>query len=185
MSPAQHKLKRAIGAIRSLVDPRVYFHALRLLHYVAYSHVREKRKISIGPGSGLAPNVSFRNGERIHIGANCHLGEHCFLWAGDNRGRIVIGDRVSIAPHVFITASNYQFVAGRNFREQPRLEHHVVVGDDVWIGAGVIVTAGVTIGAGTIVGAGAVVTRDLPENSVAVGVPARPLRLREEATLPI
>jgi acetyltransferase-like isoleucine patch superfamily enzyme len=80
---------------------------------------------------------------------------------------------VSIAPEVFITASDYQFVRGKRFREQPRRELDVVVGDDVWLGAKVIVTAGVTIGEGCIVGAGAVVTRSIPPGSIAVGVPAR------------
>jgi maltose O-acetyltransferase len=46
----------------------------------------------------------------------------------------------------------------------------------VWLGGGVIVLAGVTIGENTVVGAGAVVTRDLPSDVVAVGVPARVTR---------
>ena len=52
------------------------------------------------------------------------------------------------------------------------------VGDDVWFGVGAIVLSGVTIGDGAVIGAGAVVTSDVPENAVAVGVPARVIRLR-------
>src|SRR5690606_2817865 len=107
------------------------------------------------------------------IGRDCHLGERSYLWAGDTTGRIIIGDYVSLAPEVFITASDYQFVAGRPFRQQPKRERDVVIGNDVWLGARVVVTAGVEIGAGCIVGAGAVVTRNLPPNSIAAGVPAR------------
>jgi acetyltransferase-like isoleucine patch superfamily enzyme len=129
--------------------------------------------MQVGRGTGLAPNVSLRNGKRIRIGSHTHIGERCYLWAGDSTGQIVIGDYVSLAPEVFITASDYQFVAGRPFREQPKRERDVIIGNDVWLGARVVVTAGVTIGDGCIVGAGAVVTRNLPPGSIAVGVPAR------------
>jgi acetyltransferase-like isoleucine patch superfamily enzyme len=157
----------------SLFDPRSYLHGLRMLHYFSYSHVRERGRMRVGHGTGLAPNVSLRNGARITIGEHSHIGERCYLWAGDSTGRIVIGSRVSLAPEVFITASDYRFVAGRPFRSQPKRERDVVIGDDVWLGARVVVTAGVTIGDGCIVGAGAVVTRDLPSGSIAVGIPAR------------
>lgn len=164
------KLARFLG---SILDPRIYFHGLRILHYYGYSHVRDRRQIRCGRGTGIAPNVSFRNGARIAIGEQSHIGERAYLWAGDSTGRIVIGNFVSLAPEVFITASDYQFVAGVPFRRQPKKERDVTIGDDVWLGARVVVTAGVTIGAGSIVGAGAVVTKDIPPNSIAVGVPAR------------
>ncbi len=129
--------------------------------------------MTVGGGTGIAPNVSFRNGSRISIGRECHIGERCYLWAGDGVGRIIIGDFVSLAPEVFITTSDYQFVAGQNFRSQPRTERDVHIGNDVWLGARVVVTAGVRIGDGCIVGAGAVVTKDLPPGVIAAGVPAR------------
>ena len=157
----------------SFLDPGSYLHLLRLLHFYHYSHVRERRHLQLGAGTVLAPNVSLRNAARIRIGAGGHIGERCSLWAGDHTGRITLGDHVSLAPEVFITASDYQFQRGRPFREQPRRERDVRVGNDVWLGVRVVVTAGVTIGDGCIVGAGAVVTKDLPANSVAVGVPAR------------
>jgi len=55
-----------------------------------------------------------------------------------------------------------------------------VLQDNVWLGLHVQVLDGVTIGYGTVVGAGAVVTKDLPPNSVAVGVPAKVVRRRSE-----
>jgi acetyltransferase-like isoleucine patch superfamily enzyme len=56
----------------------------------------------------------------------------------------------------------------------------VVVEDDVWLGAGAIVLDGVRIGKGCIVGAGAVVVKDLPDHTVALGVPARVVSMRTE-----
>lgn len=54
----------------------------------------------------------------------------------------------------------------------------VTVGHDVWLGHGVLVMPGVSIGTGAVVGAGAVVTKDIPPYTIAVGVPAKPLRPR-------
>ncbi|MEY3896117.1 MAG: hypothetical protein RLZZ214_1637 [Verrucomicrobiota bacterium] len=167
-----------INAVASFCDPRCYLHLFRLIHYYGYSHVRPRLRLRAGEGTGIAPNVSLRNGERIRIGNGCHIGERCFLWAGDATGRIEIGDHVSLAPGVFITASDYQFVAGLPFAEQPKRERDVIIGNDVWLGAGVVVTAGVSIGDGCIVGAGAVVTKNLPAGFVAAGVPARVIRER-------
>lgn len=173
------RLHRMLGFALSMVDPRCYLHALRMVHYFGYTHVRERRRISMGRDTRIAPNVSFRNGGRIVMGRDCHVGERCYLWAGDSNGRIVMGDFVSLAPEVFITASDYQFVAGRPFRKQPKRERDVTIGNDVWLGARVVVTAGVSIGDGCIVGAGAVVTRDLPAGSIAAGVPAKVIGARE------
>jgi acetyltransferase-like isoleucine patch superfamily enzyme len=175
------KISAWINAIASACDPRSYLHLFRLIHYYGYSHVRPRRRLQAGEGTGIAPNVSFRNGERIRMGRGCHIGERCFLWAGDTTGRIEIGNHVSLAPGVFITASDYRFVAGKPFREQPKRDLDVRLGNDVWLGAGVVVTAGVTVGDGCIVGAGAVVTRDLPAGCIAAGVPARVVGQRQEA----
>ena len=164
---------KLLNALGSVADPRNYLHLFRLVHYYSYSHVRPCRQVVMGNGSALAPNVSLRNGERIRIGQHCHIGERCYLWAGDKTGAITIGDYVSLAPEVFITASDYQFKRGVPFRQQSKREQSVTIGRDTWLGARVVVTAGVTIGEGCIVGAGAVVTRDLPANSIAAGVPAR------------
>ncbi|MPY95917.1 MAG: hypothetical protein GEV08_23530, partial [Acidimicrobiia bacterium] len=61
---------------------------------------------------------------------------------------------------------------------QPTVEADVVVGRGVWLGARVMVMAGVTVGDGAIVGAGSVVTKDLPPNCIAGGIPARVLGWR-------
>lgn len=172
-------IQRSIGLLISVLDPRSYLHILRMIHYYGYSHVRERQLVRSGARTTIAPNVSLRNGSRITIGKDCQVGERSYLWAGDGFGRIHIGNSVSVAPGVFITASDYQFVKGTPFRSQTRKERDVWIGDDVWLGARVVVTAGVTIGDGCIIGAGAVVTRNLPAGSIAVGVPARVIAARK------
>src|SRR6476469_9497142 len=119
--------------VGSLTDPRSWAHAIRLLHFYSYSHVRPMSHIAFGKGVAVAPNVSFRNGERISIGQGTHLGEHCRIWAGDSTGRITIGDHALFAPNVMITASNYEVPAGLPVMYQARAEEDVYICRNVWV----------------------------------------------------
>jgi acetyltransferase-like isoleucine patch superfamily enzyme len=157
----------------SVLDARAWLHIARLVHFYNYSHVAPRRRARIGPGVAIAPDVSFRNGERISIGERSHIGSRCSIWAGDGHGRIDIGEDALFGPEVFITASNYRTAPGVPVMRQPREERDVVIGRDVWLGARVIVLPGVRVGDGAVIGAGSVVTRSVPENAIAVGVPAR------------
>ncbi len=172
-------MSRLASFVRSVVDPRVWAHGLRLAHFYNYSYVSQVRRLHLGAGVTFAPNVSFRNAERIWIGDGAHIGEHSVIWAGNSTGRVVIGKKALFAPNVTLTASNYGVVVGAGpIMDQPKNERDIVIGDDVWLGANVVVLAGVTIGDGAVVGAGAVVTRDLPANCIAGGVPAKVLAER-------
>jgi acetyltransferase-like isoleucine patch superfamily enzyme len=166
--------------LATVFDPGTYVHPLRLLHFYGYSHVRPKRKLTLGAGATIAPNVSIRNAERIVIGAGTKVGERAYLWAGDESGEISIGEHCRIGPEVFITASDYGLRPDQPIAYQERNESDVTIGSDVWLGARVFVGAGVTLGDGCVVSAGSVVTRSLPPGSVAVGVPARIVRRRED-----
>jgi acetyltransferase-like isoleucine patch superfamily enzyme len=91
-----------------------------------------------------------------------------------------------------ITDVNHGIEHGTPIRTQPLEDDPVKIGNDVWIGAGCSILPGVTIGNGAVIGARAVVTKDIPENAIAVGVPAKVLKYRsktrglpdEGATLP-
>jgi len=161
------------GVARSLLDPRTYAQAFRLLHFASYSHVQQLKRLNRGPNVSFAPNVSFRNAERITLGAGTHIGEHSIVWAGNSTGRIILGEKCLLAPNVTITASNYATVPGQFVMDQPKIEEDIVLGSDVWLGANTVVLAGVTIGDGAIVAAGAVVTRDVPAGAIVGGVPAK------------
>ncbi|MCW4384762.1 acyltransferase [Salinibacterium sp. SYSU T00001] len=159
--------------VRSLTSVRTYLHGLRIAHFYSYSHARQLSRLDRGDNVTFAPNVSFRNAERIRLGDGTHIGERSMLWAGNSTGRIVLGAKCLLAPGVVITASNYGIRPGIPVMDQEKIERDITLGDDVWLGAYVVVTSGVTIGSGCVVGAGAVVTRDLPAGSIAGGVPAR------------
>jgi acetyltransferase-like isoleucine patch superfamily enzyme len=166
--------------VATVLDPGTYLHPIRLIHFYGYSHVRPRRRLTLGTGVRLAPNVSIRNGERITIGSGTHVGEHAYLWAGDDHGGISIGEHCRLGPEVFITASDYGLRPDELIAFQERNERNVVIGSDVWLGARVFVGAGVTTGDGCVVSAGSVVSRSLPPGSIAVGVPARVVRRRED-----
>jgi acetyltransferase-like isoleucine patch superfamily enzyme len=176
------RMPRLSAAARSVFDLRTYLHAFRLAHFSSYSHVRQVRRLTLGEGVSMAPNVSFRNAERIAIGAGSHIGEHSVIWAGNTTARVVIGEKCLFAPNVTLTASNYGIVQGEvAIMDQPKVEQDIVIGDGAWLGANVVVLAGVTIGEGAVVAAGAVVTKDVPAQSIVGGVPATVIGLRPEA----
>ncbi|MCC2034026.1 acyltransferase [Microbacterium allomyrinae] len=169
------------GVARSLLDPRTYAQVFRLLHFASYSHVQQVGKLDRGANVTFAPNVSFRNAERITIGDGTHIGERSIIWAGNSTGRIVFGEKCLLAPNVTITASNYGTAAGEFIMDQPKVEQDIQIGSDVWLGANTVVLAGVTIGDGAIIAAGAVVTRDVPSHAIVGGVPAKVIGWREGA----
>ncbi len=165
---------RLRGFLLTVLDPRVYLHGLRLLHFYNYSYLQERRRLTVGRGFGAAPNLSLRNAQRIRIGDDCHIGERCSLWAGSTGGEITIGDNCIFGPAVYVTASNYA-LSDRTvpMRDLPREEGDVVIGAGVWCGYAATILPGVTVGEGAVVAAGAVVTADVEPWAIVGGVPAR------------
>ena len=88
---------------------------------------------------------------------------------------VTFGDNVFIAPNCgFYTAGHPLDYPTRNALLE--FAKPITVGDNVWFGGNVVVLPGVTIGSGSVIGAGSVVSRDIPENVLAVGNPCRPIR---------
>ena len=112
---------------------------------------------------------------RIAIGSGVYCNRFTML---DAAQRIEIGDHTMIGPHCYITDHDHGFAQGRKVHEQPLVCAPTRIGKDCWLGAHVVVLKGVAIGDGSIIAAGAVVTKDVPPNSIAAGVPARVLRSR-------
>ena len=93
---------------------------------------------------------------------------------------VTFGDNVFIGPHASIYTAGHPIDAMvRNTGVE--YAKPVVIGSNVWIGGNVTVLGGVTIGDNSIIGAGSVVTRDIPPNVIAVGVPCRVMREITEA----
>jgi acetyltransferase-like isoleucine patch superfamily enzyme len=88
-------------------------------------------------------------------------------------GPVTIGSHVNLAQGITVTALNHNFTdSSKRIDEQGISTSPVIIKDDVWIGANAVILPGVTIGCHCVVAAGAVVTKDIPDNSIAIGVPA-------------
>ncbi len=119
------------------------------------------------------------SGGCIKIGHNSHIHPRCQISA--YKSSILIGDEVQIAPNCAFYPYNHATEPGKLIQEQPICSKgDIIVGDDVWLGFGVIVLDGVHIGKGAVIGAGSVVTHDIPDGGVAVGVPARVIKMRSD-----
>ena len=108
-------------------------------------------------------------GYNIEIGQNFYSNHNLVIL---DCAKVKFGNNVFIGPNSgFYTAEHPIDANARN----RGLEYAkpIIVGDNVWIGGGVTVVAGVNIGNNVVVGAGAVVTKDIPDNCVVAGVPAR------------
>lgn len=172
---------RLLRLIASMLDPRAWIHAVKLVNYYNYTHVAPLRSVTLGPHAAISPNATFSNPERIVAGRGLSLGARCSLWAGPSSGRILIGDSVLFGPEVMVTAAGYRFDDGSPVSRQSMDEADVVIGNDVWLGTRAIILPGARIGNGAIVAAGAVVRGEVPAFAIVAGVPAKVVGWRRRA----
>lgn len=154
-------LLRWVGCIPS--------HSIRKLFY-------RLSGIKIGRRSTIHMWANFFQPKNITIGEGTIVGDHVFL---DGRAKLEIGNHVDIASRVLIYNSEHDIEA-EDFRAR---EEPVEIGDYVFIGPRVVILPGVKIGKGAIIAAGAVVTNDIPEFSIAGGVPAKIIGERKNKDL--
>lgn len=111
-------------------------------------------------------------GKNIEVGNNFFVNYNCTML---DVGKIIIGDNVMFAPNVSIyTAGHPVHPESRNSGYEYGIE--VIIGDNVWIGGNVVINPGIKIGNNVVIGAGSVVTKDIPDNAIAVGNPCRVIR---------
>lgn len=113
-------------------------------------------------------------------GKNIHIGKHVFINMGckfQDQGGIFIGDGTLIGHNVVLATLNH---AKSPMGRGTMIPAPIHIGKRVWIGSNATILPGVTIGDGAIVAAGAVVTKDVPENTIVSGVPAKVMRTISE-----
>lgn len=119
---------------------------------------------------------------RCDYGYNIEIGDNFFAnynFVVLDVGKVKIGDNVQIAPNVSLyTAGHPLHPDSRNSGYEYGID--ITIGNNVWLGGNVCVMPGVTIGDNAVIGAGAVVTKDIPANAVAVGNPAKVVKMITE-----
>ncbi len=123
-------------------------------------------------------------GVNIKVGKGCFMNYNCVLL---DISPITLGNQVWLGANVTIATPNHPIIASeRIVQKYPDGEHDleysnpVVIKDNVWVCSGAIICGGVTIGENSVIAAGAVVTKDVPANSVVMGVPAKVVRQIDE-----
>lgn len=130
---------------------------------------------SAGKNPNILPGFICDNGRNIHVGDQFLANYNVTIL--DIRD-VIIGDYVMIGPNTLITTINHpMYPSGR--RKHLGIAKPVKIGNDVWIGGNAIILPGVTIGNNCVIAAGAVVTKDVPDNSLVGGVPAKLIRTLE------
>ena len=131
---------------------------------------------SCGDNVAVFPGVFFENIDKLSIGNNVSIHQMCYI---DAEGGIEIGDDVSVAHRSTVLSSNHRYNGNDiPIKYQGMILKKNVISDNVWIGCGCTILAGVTIGCGCVVGANSTVTKDLPENAVVGGTPAKIIKNR-------
>lgn len=126
----------------------------------------------VGDGAHFEPTFRCEFGFNISVGKAFYANFDCVMLDG---GGIDIGDHVLFGPRVGIYTSNHALDAGERAAGACQARP-VRIGHHVWVGAGVHINPGVTIGDNAVIGSGSVVTKDVPANVLAAGVPCRVLR---------
>ena len=161
--------KRQFGYLDQLYD----FNQTRPSELTKRQILLSKMFAEIGPNCYIEPPLrSNFGGHHVHFGKGVYANFNLTL-VDDTH--IYVGDYTMFGPNVTIATAGHPILP--SLREQAyQYNMPVHIGRNCWLGAGVIVLPGITIGDNVVVGAGSIVTKDLPDNVVAVGNPAHILR---------
>lgn len=144
----------------------------RKIHHAGYLAAKAWRGFWVSSAMGkCGKNLKVLGAPKILFPANISIGDNCTLNHGvviDARAKVTIGNNVRISSYSLIETAYLNKGTGQRTHDSKE----ITIGDNVWIASGSKILAGVTIGENAIVAAGAVVTKDIPANSLAKGVPA-------------
>lgn len=139
---------------------------------------------SMGKNSMIVPPFWCDYGYHITVGENFYANHNMVIQDG---GGVSFGDSVFIGPNCCFTTAEHA-IDPEMRKAGVEIAKPIKVGNNVWIGAGCTILAGVEIGDNSIIGAGSVVTKSIPSNVIAVGVPCKVLREiteKDKTTYPI
>lgn len=173
----QEKLKRVFIALFSpyAIKELIYSFFWHLLNH-SYGIAMCKK----GKNVKFRPNVTILYPERVFIGDNTEIGLRNVLWGGKETSILKIGNNVMIGPSVKLIAFDHGMEGFEiPMIDQSSIDKDIHIGDNVWIGANAVITAGCTIGEGVVIAAGSIVTKDMPDNVICGGIPAKIIKKRQ------
>jgi len=184
----KYSVSEALSNVYALICTKIFYRNARLIRRPVY--MRGKSSITFGEGftTGHACRFDLPGGKKktLFIGKNCQIGDYVHIAAHQS---VIIGDNCLVASKVYISDTNHGDYSGDNQsspqippNERELVTKPVVIGDNVWIGENVCILPGVTIGSGSIIGANSVVNKDIPENSIAVGAPAKVVKAYDKTS---
>lgn len=134
-----------------------------------------KSKMKLGKNSKIRDGAIIYCPENITISDNVSINSGVTILA---QGGLTIGEYTMVSPGVTIVTVNHDYAKTGQEAFDTRIKKKITIGKNVWIAAGAIILPGVNIGDGAVVAAGSVVTKDVPNNSIVAGVPARVIKER-------
>lgn len=154
------------------------------LHYsskirnnVNFNFIDKSSRVSISKNTDIGKNTEFNIFGKLSIGDNSFINSNGYIIVGNS---VYIGNNVLIGPYVKILGANHNFSrSDLPIIEQGHSLSDIIINDNVWVGANVIILPGVTIGRGAILAAGSVVTKNVNDNAIVAGNPARFIKERK------
>lgn len=127
---------------------------------------------SAGPELDIQPGFHCDNGKNITVGRRFTANFNVTILDG---APVTFGDFCMVGPGTLISTTGHPLEAqGR--RDRLAISEAVTFGDDVWVGGNCTVLPGITVGSNVVIAAGAVVNRDVPDNCIVAGVPAKVIK---------
>ncbi len=178
LSPKYARLALRLGWLKLRWRGRLVTDGLAFVGPGVSFEIGRGARVVLGRWSWIGHGCKIRVHEgELRIGAKTVLGQECTISAFQ---RVEIGRECILADRVMLIDFDHGVVdVERPVRLQGIYKRDVRVGHNVWIGYGACVLRGVEVGDNAILGTSAVVTRDVPENAVVAGAPARVIRMRE------
>ncbi|MGO3731613.1 MAG: DapH/DapD/GlmU-related protein [Vagococcus sp.] len=153
--------------------------ALNVLNYSYHEDQQVRELLGDIIGKRLDDSVRLLTPVFIDYGKNITIGKNVFINAACtliDRGGIVIEDHVFIGPKVNLITTNHDI---HPERRHVTTSHRITIKENAWLGANITVLPGITVGKNAIVSAGAVVTKDVPDNVIVAGCPAKVIKYIE------